>query len=1399
MMLEHPETGHLDTTRFATVLTISTLPRGTRYGALFYLPLALCLLLLPATLWADCSPDVLDNPLTPEDESQPVSGGMVVCDGVDTNGFVRVDDPTQPFLNRDNLVVTVTGNVSRNAGDVIELQGDSHAIILDGGTINGTAHVDGMFPAFTVLGDGSAERLLATGDGAFLDVSGLAGIGDITLNGANANATITGSQIGTMQILGDTPRFNMSGGLIGVGLQISGVNGTVSFAGGVVQRTEIVGDGSMVTVDGGGFNEVFRVEGDNVVVDLNAGNFFGTVELAGADATLTNRTIIQGGVGNFGDALVDNFGSILGAGLFMTEAGGSLLNRGNVTTVDDDANAVFSAAANHEVDNRGTLTTSGNTADAVVFEGNNASLINRLGGAIGTTGDESGAIYSEGDQTTVDNLAGAFIGTSGDGSSGVFLQGDGSTINNAGGVITEGLLAPALTVFGANGLIDNNQDVSTQGQTSFGLTLASRRNDAAPNPRAPTLTNSARVETTADFSSAIVGLGADLVITNEEGGELVTGTLASEAHGIVLGFQDAPPIPVGIAIPLGVFDPAQGTVINDGMISTAGFASSGIHAFANDSRIENRNSIVTTGGFADGIDAAGDNLTIVNDGIVQLQGDNGAGIRVDGNDATVEVRAMVEGGPDKLVSVLGDLVDGVNALGDRLELWVEGLIVAGADSSDGAKGVRFDGAAAKLLVEGTIDANGQNAGGIVGTNANTADLINNGAIDVAGIDPVGIDVTGDNLRVNNVSFDPVSGPRVDAQIIADGDNAVGIRTSGAGAFVSNRKSELDDGTEIVGLDVSGEFARGIDVIATGNGGYLVENAGWIRINGTSPAGAPINSNVGMALRNVTTAPIVFDQNNFQSSCLGSGAGAGFLNCGRIELNGPNSIGMLAGGISDSIVENSGDITGVNDGLTGIEVRSIFGTARSNDNIILSLEDITLTGSGAIGISITGDDNVLMHGQDVVVQNVDTGAIDIPTIEVISVAIDRQSSLPNADSMPLAELLVDGPNSTGISINGQNNVVAISLVTQRVTLPGGDAVFTDLPAEVVALGPGSVGVKFEGSGNKLLHMGRIQADGLAIEGSDGNDEVVAFGSVVGATDLAGGNDRFEFAVVDAFEPDTAADLRAIRGDVDGGDGDDRLQVNTGDLFPNQNVIKIGNIDGEQFTNFEHFDVLGEIPVILDNTLDLATPSTGVSTATVVDGSLILNFDSLLSAQYIEVRSGAEILGFGTLGVGPTGPGFVDRTTVNILDGGSISGGNSPGTLTIFGDLELDGTLLTEVDGILPGQFDQLDVLGDVSLGDSAVFDIAFGDGFAPQEGDIFEFLLADTVQGNLDLLTINILGLQPGFEYDLGLGANGLMLTALNDGVSQVPVPPALLLFVSGLLGIAGVAHRRRSPSPGVRS
>ncbi|MBP6095395.1 MAG: hypothetical protein KBF58_10415 [Methyloversatilis sp.] len=136
--------------------------------------------------------------------------------------------------------------------------------------------------------------------------------------------------------------------------------------------------------------------------------------------------------------------------------------------------------------------------------------------------------------------------------------------------------------------------------------------------------------------------------------------------------------------------------------------------------------------------------------------------------------------------------------------------------------------------------------------------------------------------------------------------------------------------------------------------------------------------------------------------------------------------------------------------------------------------------------------------------------------------------------------------------------------------------------------------------------------------------------------------------------------------------------------------------------------------------------------------------------------------------------------------TIMPGNSPGTLTIDGNLDAVGTIFDiEIGGLLPGsEYDQLIVLGQASLVDS-ILNLRFINGFVPHQGDVFEWLVADLPFTGPAPLRVNVFS-------DLAL------IEGETDGrrfyvnaVTPVPFPPAVWLYGAGLLTVACVARRRR--------
>ena len=169
----------------------------------------------------------------------------------------------------------------------------------------------------------------------------------------------------------------------------------------------------------------------------------------------------------------------------------------------------------------------------------------------------------------------------------------------------------------------------------------------------------------------------------------------------------------------------------------------------------------------------------------------------------------------------------------------------------------------------------------------------------------------------------------------------------------------------------------------------------------------------------------------------------------------------------------------------------------------------------------------------------------------------------------------------------------------------------------------------------------------------------------------------------------------------------------------------------------------------------------------------------------------------IAVGPNGVIKGDGTIISdvIVSGGTVAPGLSPGTLNIDGDYtqSIDSELLIEIAGTNPGEFDVLNVLGAATFESGSTIKLDFTNGFAPSVGDQFDFLLAHAFASDMSLINYAVLGLDPAFELDAGLSDIGTFsITVLNDGMSAVPIPGAVWLFGSGLLGLVGMARRKKA-------
>ena len=166
---------------------------------------------------------------------------------------------------------------------------------------------------------------------------------------------------------------------------------------------------------------------------------------------------------------------------------------------------------------------------------------------------------------------------------------------------------------------------------------------------------------------------------------------------------------------------------------------------------------------------------------------------------------------------------------------------------------------------------------------------------------------------------------------------------------------------------------------------------------------------------------------------------------------------------------------------------------------------------------------------------------------------------------------------------------------------------------------------------------------------------------------------------------------------------------------------------------------------------------------------------------------------------SGGGTIDAD-VDLL-GATIAPGNSPGTLTIDGNLSADASsvLAFELGGLMQGDdYDWLNVSGNVSLGQGALFEIDYFGGFEAEAGDTFDiltgnsFLFDDLTDFAFDFTDVSNTGIDWSASiFDVEGGREAVRLTAVST-VTPVPLPAGGLLLLGGLAGLAALRRRKRA-------
>ncbi len=244
----------------------------------------------------------------------------------------------------------------------------------------------------------------------------------------------------------------------------------------------------------------------------------------------------------------------------------------------------------------------------------------------------------------------------------------------------------------------------------------------------------------------------------------------------------------------------------------------------------------------------------------------------------------------------------------------------------------------------------------------------------------------------------------------------------------------------------------------------------------------------------------------------------------------------------------------------------------------------------------------------------------------------------------------------------------------------------------------------------------------------------------------------------------------------------LEILSGASFQCNDVL-IGNFTGSQGEVYVHGAQAGDFATLDASGYLCVGGFDQCGTTSGVPGSLTLqNGGVVFAAGGLGVGPAGRLRGSGTIvtlftiihgqvepGIGFEIPLIPIDPDENLLSMQPVQ--DLPAALTFSGSVTISATAVITLDVRGLTNHDQLIVTGDLTLSGGTLA-LAFSNGYAPQQGDTYEFFLAESVTGDFNQVTIT--GLAPGFEYTISTTNGVITLTALNDGVPTTEAEPYLI-------------------------
>jgi T5SS/PEP-CTERM-associated repeat protein len=562
----------------------------------------------------------------------------------------------------------------------------------------------------------------------------------------------------------------------------------------------------------------------------------------------------------------------------------------------------------------------------------------------------------------------------------------------------------------------------------------------------------------------------------------------------------------------------------------------------------------------------------------------------------------------------------------------------------------------------------------------------------------------------------------------------------------------DDGTvNLSGGKLSAANLTGSADTLNFTGGELEITTGGITISGSDPLGSYLSMGSGQILDIAGSTTVKAASTlNVSSGTVTSGD---LQNDGYLTLGNGGSITTATGLINSSYMNMSGGTIGgagklTNDYGASFYAKGTVNTALDNYGTI-NLDDV-LTVAGAMDnyglVSIYTSEMLRQNGG---LDNYGTVDLDGGSITGSGAITNRPGGIIRGGSAIGSQLTNDGglihadgystlliSDMGGGNINGGemrvDNDAGINVLTPfsnagTVILNGSDATF---------------------SGGTITNTGTISGQGWASNSVTNNGTVRSSGgklTLAGSGFTNSGTGRIE-ALADSTVFVTQG-LANNQGDITllGGVFDNGNQT----IENSGSITGYGTFRSGGLTNIEtgHIGIgLGDFEII---------------GAVVNNGNVYIESGST-AVFYDDVSGSGSFTGTGT--------------TMFL---GSLSPGSSPGIMSFEGNVALGSAAVLEIElaGTLPGDYDVIDVAGDLTL--AGILDVVLIDSFEPDFGDTFDILDFNPANlfGTFD--TINLPELSGTLAWD------ALPLYTTGE-ISVVPEPATI-----GLLGLGSLALLRK--------